>query len=524
MELDKLSLNEKIGQLFAIAFPLPSPPSIINKLCTLINRYHIGNVLLDRKGTIKQQIRIINAINDSCKIKPLILEDLEPGFCMRLYDSVNFPLTITCGAIQDNELIYKMAQEIGRQCKILGVDINLAPVLDLNYNASNSLAERSFGKNEENVMHKGKMYITGLLRQGVYLCAKHFPGHEDTHIDPHLGFPTVSHTKRRLNIELFPFKHISNITPCMMPGHICVPVYEDRPQYCATVSKAIITQLLKEKLNFNGLVISDALRMKALADSFSNKKIVLKSFMAGVDILLCPSNIEEAIETIKEALQENIISEWQINERVQKILTAKKSLGTFDKKSISKESLQNFTTHNTLQLKKTLYENALTLIKNDKNFLPLKTFENTTYIQIGGKFDSPFFTKLQKKEPELINNLLPCCPAGYDVNELIYQLESFDTVIIGLMCLNKVEQLQFGLSQTTLEIVQQINQIKNVILVIFGSPYSLKFFEDIPSIIMAYENDPDAQKAVAKIITGKLTPKGKLPVSVSEKFPEGIGL
>ena len=131
---------------------------------------------------------------------------------------------------------------------------------------------------------------------------------------------------------------------------------------------------------------------------------------------------------------------------------------------------------------------------------------------------------MQNHDPELINNLLPSCPAGYDVNELIYQLESFDTVIISLLCMNKVKKLQFGLSQTTLEIIKQINQLKNVILVVFGSPYSLKFFEDVPSVLLAYEDDPDAQQAAAKIITGELTPKGKLPVSVSEKFPEGIGL
>ena len=129
-----------------------------------------------------------------------------------------------------------------------------------------------------------------------------------------------------------------------------------------------------------------------------------------------------------------------------------------------------------------------------------------------------------KKDSDLINNLLPACPAGYDVNELIYQLESFDSVIISLMCINNVEQQQFGLSSTTLELIKQINQIKKVVLVIFGSPYSLKYFEDVPTIIMAYEDDPDAQEAAAKIITGELTARGKLPVSVSENFPEGTGL
>lgn len=522
VELDKLIIDEKIGQLFAIAFPLPSPPVVIEKLCDLINTYHIGSVLLDRKGTIQQQVRIINAINKNCLIKPLILEDLEPGFCMRLYDSVKFPLAITCGAIQDNNLIYQLAQEIGRQCKILGVDINLAPVLDLNYNASNSLAERSFGKNEENVMHKGKMYITGLLSQGIYPCAKHFPGHGDSQIDPHLGFPTVSHTKRRLSIELFPFKHSLNITPCIMPGHICVPAYDNRPQYCATVSKPIITTLLKEELNFNGLVISDALRMKALTQSFNVDTIVRESFMAGIDILLCPSDIKQAINSIKEALNENIISESEINERVQKILNVKKALGTFNKKIITHQNLEFLFNNETYKLKKKLYAEAITLIKNN-NVLPILSFTNIAYIQIGGTFNSPFFSALQKKDSDLINNLLPASPAGYDINELIYQLESFDSVIISLMCINNVEQQQFGLSSTTLELIKQINQIKKVILVIFGSPYSLKYFEDIPTIIMAYEDDPDAQEAAAKIITGELAAHGKLPVSVSENFPEGLG-
>lgn len=523
MELDKLTLDEKIGQLFAIAFPLPSPPAIIEKLCNLINHYHIGSVLLDRKGTIQQQVRIINTINKNCIIKPLILEDLEPGFCMRLYDSVKFPLAVTCGALQDNNLIYQLAQEIGRQCKILGVDINLAPVLDLNYSASNSLAERSFGKNEENVMHKGKMYITGILSQGIYPCAKHFPGYGDSQIDPHLGFPTVSHTKRRLSIELFPFKHSINITPCIMPGHICVPAYDNRPQYCATISKLIITTLLKEELNFNGLVISDALRMKALTQSFNADTIVRESFAAGVDILLCPPDIKQAIQTIKEALREKLISEYEINERVQKILNVKKALGTFNKKIITNQDIENLFNKETYKLKKKLYEEAITVLKNN-NIIPATSLAHTAYIQIGGSFNSPFFTTLQKKDSDLINNLLPACPAGYDVNELIYQLESFDSVIISLMCINNVEQQQFGLSSTTLELIKQINQIKKVVLVIFGSPYSLKYFEDVPTIIMAYEDDPDAQEAAAKIITGELTARGKLPVSVSENFPEGTGL
>ena len=524
-DLNKLTIDQKIGQLFAISIPLPSSQAMVKKLCNFINTHHIGSVLLDRKGTIKQQIRIVNSIIKECHIQPLLLEDLEYGLSMRLYDSVKFPLSLTCGAIQDDNLIYQMAQEIGRQCKLLGVDINLAPVLDINYNASNSLAERSYGKSEENVMRKGKMYITGMLSQGVYPCAKHFPGHGDSNIDPHLGFPTVDHTKRRLTIELFPFKHIANITPCIMPGHICVTAYDNRPKYCATISKPIIKDLLKKQLNFNGLIISDALRMKALAQSFDNETIVRESFNAGVDILLCPPSIINGIQTIKKGLADGTISESEINEHVQKILTIKKTLGTFDKKEIDIEDcIKKIKLPTTYQIKKNLYEQAITLIKNQNNQLPLTDLENVAYIQIGGTFDSPFYQQLQTHNTELINNLLPASPAGYDINELIYQLESINTVIVSLMCMNTVENQQFGISEVTRELIKQIKKLKKVILVIFGTPYSLQYFEDIPTIIMAYEDDPDAQIAAAQIVTGKLTARGKLPVSVSEKFPEGLGL
>ena len=178
----------------------------------------------------------------------------------------------------------------------------------------------------------------------------------------------------------------------------------------------------------------------------------------------------------------------------------------------------------TYQIKKNLYEQAITLIKNKNNQLPLTDLENVAYIQIGGTFDSPFYQQLQTHNTELINNLLPASPAGYDINELIYQLESINTVIVSLMCMNTVENQQFGISEVTRELIKQIKKLKKVILVIFGTPYSLQYFEDIPTIIMAYEDDPDAQIAAAQIVTGKLTARGKLPVSVSEKFPEGLGL
>ena len=523
-----LSVDQKIGQLFAIAIPLSSPRSILEKYCQIINRYAIGSVLLDRPGTIKQQIGIVNYLQTNCIIKPLIIQDLENGLFMRLYDGLRFPRAITCGAIQNDDLIYQMAREIGRECKLLGVDINTAPVVDIVCNAHNIMKERSFGQDKENVLNKARAYVNGILSENIYPCLKHFPGLGATINDPHLELLNLPYEKEILHTrELYPFTQLIPIAPCIMSAHMCVPAYDSRTNYSATLSHNIITDLLKKELKFDGIIITDALRMEALTKHFNTATLTYESFKAGNDILLCPQPIAEAINAIKNAIEAKKISEQELDAKVTKILQAKNKLNvsdkrTFDKKTIDEQVTEKLFTNYAKELKKELFFAALTLL-DSAHAIPVSQLCNLSYVQIGGIYNNTLITELQKYYPELSSIILENTPRGCDINELLYQMEYADTVIISLFNLNSDQALNFGIAPNALTIINKIAKTKNIILVICGSPYCLKLFEHIPTIILAYEDDPDAQEAAAQTIADIFKPTGKLPVTISSRFELGTG-
>ena len=521
-DIQTLSLDQKIGQLFAIPVPLSSPQSKLNKICETINQYHIGCTVLDRMGTIKQQTTIVNHLKKNCVMTPIIAQDLENGLCMRLYDGVRFPKAITCGAIQDNNLIYQMAQEIGRECKLLGVNINLAPIVDIVSNDKSVMKERSYGQDRDNVCQKATAFVHGLLSQGIYPCLKHFPGLGGTASDTHLALPVVPHDKKTLGErELYPFAQLAQITPCIMSAHVQVPAYDNRNYYGATLSQPIITQLLKKQLNFNGLIITDALRMEALTHYFGTATLAIESFNAGHDILLFPASIQEAVQAIKKAIQDGQITESALDERVTKILQAKKNLGVSNKILVSNSVYEQIHTTQAYQLKKQLYQAAVTLLGNTPQQIPVKQTSAIAYVQIGGQFNSTLATELQKYFSELNSVMLESNPRGCDINELLDLTEDTDTVIVALFTLNSDPQLNFGITPNARIIIERLANTKKIILVMCGSPYALKLFEHIPTIVVAYEDDPDAQEAAAKVITGSLIPSGRLPVTISDRFKLG---
>lgn len=513
--LDSLTLDQQIGQLFAIAVPLTASPQFLQKTCALINQYHIGSALLDRRGTIAQEAKIINTLISTCTVPPLIMQDFEYGLCMRLYNGVCFPKALTCGAIQDDQLMYQMAQEIGRECKLLNVDINLAPVVDLTSDASSMIKERSFGQDREHVANKALAFVNGLLSQGVYPCLKHFPGHGDCVTDPHLALPAITQTKKVIwERGLYPFRQLITKTPCIMSAHMHVPAYDDRPYYTATLSYPIITKLLKNTLDFKGLVISDALRMQALTNHFDLATIVRESFNAGHDILLCPHPIDQAMEFFKQAVATGAIDQQQVAVRAQKIITAKQALNVYKKTPIAPNIYEQIHSPHAYELKKRLYQAAITLVQNNDSLIPYTITERALYIQIGGTFDSTLFSTLHKTFPEFTANILDSTPTGCDINELFYQFDDADTAIVGLFGVTSNPNTNFGIAPSSIIVINKLNQTKKVILIVFGPPYCVTQFKHLSAIIVAYEDDDDAQEAAAKVITGELVPQGKLPVTV----------
>lgn len=539
--LSKLSLEEKIAQLFIIGarnndFINHNFETIQNTVINLnenehafskanveflIKKYKVGGVHFIQYGTIESSFKSINYFQSISEIPLLITQDFEWGLSMRLTDALRFPRNMTLGAIQNNDLIYKLGLEIGRQCNLLGVHINLAPVVDININPENPvIADRSFGQNKENVALKAFYFMKGLQDAGIIACAKHFCGHGDTNIDSHLDLPIINHSLDRIqNIELYPFKKMINEgVKSIMSAHIHVPSIDSRNNRSITLSYKAMTDLLQKELNFSGLIITDALNMKGITKYSQTGQIELEAFLAGNDILLMSQDVPKAIKLIKDAIDKGEINVEELDKRVLKILKIKENLG-LSKKKYNNLNYNEFFLSQAKTLKKELYESAITLIKNEDKIIskPCVLFnKKKCLITISDKtqtyktfshellsysdFDLFFINKTDTNE---FNNFLNLS-------------SKYEITIIGLFDLNKFKKENYGVCQETLSFLNKLNEKKiKIILTIFGNPYSLNQFNNFKNIIMAYENEQDCQITCAKIIFGKLEANGKLPISIN---------
>ena len=321
----EMSLEEKIGQLFMVSIASNQNKAAALRIKKLIDERHIGGVIFSRGGPVRQA-QLTNSFQSQSKIPLLIGMDAEWGLAMRLDSTYAFPWNMTLGAIQDSSIVEDVAYRIGKHCRRLGVHINFAPVLDVNNNAENPIiGNRSFGENSRNVARNGAAFVKGFERAGILSSGKHFPGHGDTATDSHDKLPLISFSKSRLDsVELYPYKKMlsSNLSSVMV-AHLNVPALESKPDHPSSLSKAIITRLLKEQIGYRGLVFTDALNMKGVTATTELGDIELMAFLAGNDMLLMPKDVHKAAEKIQSAYQNGIISEERLSQSVKKILLAK---------------------------------------------------------------------------------------------------------------------------------------------------------------------------------------------------------
>ncbi len=532
--LKSLSLRQKLGQLFSFVpgtedivvdgTVMPTPKSTPAEIEQLIKKYHVGGVLFIRRTTIAEHINLVNTWQQMSDIPLLVIEDLEWGLTMRLDDAINFPRNMTLGAIQDTNLIYELGQKIGRECALIGVGMNLAPVVDVNCNPQNPVINyRSFGEDPEMVAEYGALFMQGLQDTGILACAKHFPGHGDTEIDSHLTLPLVPHPLERLEkVELIPFKELINRgVDAVMCGHLMIPALDKLN--ISTFSPAIMDTLLQKKLGFKGLIATDALCMGALGAPAPGDA-ELRAFLAGSDLLICSMNIPLAIERLASAVESGIITHQEVDKRVLKILRAKEYLGLHLRRLVDPANLANINTPAALNLKKKLYQNAITLVKNKNNIVPiLPASSNLTVIQIGGKRDNPFVQKLATTHTCSIFTA-PATQTVGDAELLTEQViaatPTGSAIIICLCGMHRLARTNFGITDGTRALIGRLTgRTIPVVLVICGSPYSLAFFGEQDAIIVAYEEDSDALRAAADVITGQIAARGKLPVTEKIAFP-----
>ena len=513
----KLSMDERIGQLYIVALYTNKDQNHISAVRKLVEQERIGGIIL-MQDDAEQEIALVNEFQKKSRVPMLFGMDAEWGLYQRIKTAHKFPWAMTLGAIQDNNLVYEMASKIAEDAKKMGIYWNFAPVVDVNTNPKNPIiGNRSFGSDVQNVIAKSLAYAQGLQDNGVLAAIKHFPGHGDTDVDSHLDLPVVKHSLERLNkIELAPFKALMDkkIGGAMI-AHLYIPQLEKGKNIPASISYDIVTNLLKNKFRYEGLVITDALNMNAVAKKYPAGELDLRAFKAGNDVLLFSQDVPTGKKLIKEAIQKGEISEKRLEESVKKILKTKYLLGLQNLRPLSSEGINNVLNNDShAKISEKLYANALTLLKDEKQLLPLREKE-VYYLPLEEASHEVFLQELSKE---------------IKVKKIsfkeILSIPENAVVIIGLHKDNSTAYKPYKVSWESKRLINQVKSRNKVILNVFGSPYALQDMDisGISSVLVSYENNPLSMKATAEAYLGKQKINGRLPVVVNEQIKYGMGI
>ncbi len=525
-----LSPQERIAQLFMVAAYSDKDESHYVAIDKLVSENKIGGLIFF-KGTPSKQAELTNRYQFKAKTPLMIAMDAEWGLSMRLDSTVEYPRQMMLGAIQNEKLVYEMGRQIAEQCRRMGVHVNFAPVIDVNNNAKNPVINnRAFGEVRENVARLGLAYMKGLQDERVLACGKHFPGHGDTDADSHLSLPVIGHARARLDsVELFPFRQlIAEGLGSMMVAHLFIPSLDSTKNAASTLSKAIVTDLLQKELGFEGLIFTDALNMKGVADFYAPGEVDLKALLAGNDVLLFAQDVPTALNKINAAVASGLISQAEIDRRCLKILRAKEWCKVHQSGTISIENL--FADLNRVEyeaLNNRLAKESITLIKN-AGVLPLPDGDTmtTVYLNVGHTEQNPFYDALLLYR-QIDQIQIPRALSAEEESALLDKCYQYDRIIIGYHRTNNTPKRNFGVTIQSIQIQEKLAKSRQVIGVLFGNPYALESFGEMSTtsaFIVAYQDIAPANSAAAQLIFGGISPKGKLPVSGSLFFPVGTGI
>ena len=527
----KMSLDEKIGQLFMVAAYSNRDEAHKKHITALIEKYHIGGLIFFQGGP-GRQIDLTNHYQSRSKIPLLIGMDAEWGLSMRLDSTFKFPKQMTLGAMQSDTLVYQMGKQIAGHCKRIGVHVNFAPVLDVNNNPNNPVINyRSFGEDRNNVSSKGIQYINGLQNNGVLANGKHFPGHGDTDKDSHKALPTVPHNRTRLDsVELYPFKKAFQVgLGSVMVAHLNVPSLDSEKNVATTLSPSVVNELLKSELGFKGLIFTDALNMKGVSAFFEPGEVDVKALLAGNDVLLFSQDVPIAIKMIKEAIKNKEISAKEITRRVRKILRCKKEFGAADHSVIDKTNLYNDLNNVEAELvKRRIFEQAITVVKNDGDVLPLNSLQTKKILSVSlGSDVNNLFNIGMDRYCKLNTLSLDKNGSHKQVLEHIETIAAHDLIIVSTHDLSQRVSDNYGLSGNALKMIQEIAILRPTVLVHFGNPYALSQLDsiiDLKGLVVCFEEQSEAMDLASQLLFNGIPAKGILPVSINKAYPVGTGI
>jgi beta-glucosidase-like glycosyl hydrolase/CubicO group peptidase (beta-lactamase class C family) len=521
-QLKTMTLEEKIGQFFMVAAYSNKGEKHLQEIEALVTNEKVGGIIFFQ-GEKENLISSIQRFQKSAKTPLLISMDAEWGSNMRLFDGERFPYAYTLGAADDVVLSEKIAGMMAQECQELGIHLNFSPVADVNSDPNNPvIGFRSFGENPKKVADHVKAFVRGMENNSVMTSIKHFPGHGNTDKDSHLELPVVSQSLKTLEaIDFFPFQEGIRVgSSSVMVGHLNVPAL-DPSGLPSSLSPTIIQNILKKQMGFEGLVISDALGMKAVADKYGKTEVVVKAFEAGCDILLVPESVTEAIDAIKSKVAKGTIPQKEIDARCLKILKAKYRFVVNPKKA---------KIHSPGEIewaKNEVYEKALTVLKNSESCIPLQRLDRKIAMVSIGNTTSHF-----RDASDLFSKIehFHYFSAEEALKDFPQKASQFDLIITALHANTVRSKNNFGFGGKCKEFLAKLPIQKEKILLLFGNPlllrqdFNQKELDDFASIVVAYENNKYTQKAAAQLVFGAIPAHGKLPVTVSKLFPRETGV
>ena len=523
-----LTLEQRVGQLICMRANQPDKP-FYESVGEYIKKYNIGGVCFFR-ADMNDQLRQTNEWQALAQTPLMVSIDAEWGLAMRVRNTVAYPYQMTLGAVTDNELIYRMGQQVAEQCQRMGIQVNFAPVADVNSNAKNPvIGMRSFGENPKNVGEKAAAYALGMQSKGMITTMKHFPGHGDTDTDSHLTLPTVNRSYEEVkDVELAPFRYlIERGVNGAMVGHLYFPAIEKVENTSSSLSKGVVTDLLKKEMGFEGLIFTDGLDMKGVSQTIPADSVSYVAFLAGNDVLILPHDVSKAIQQIKEGAQHDTAIAARLEESCKKILKYKYRAGLNRYQPIAVNSLsQSLNSQEYLDLRKQLFGEAVTMLRNEDEVIPLKADKKVAVVTIGkGGYAKNMLAALAEMGISLKSYSVSKENAA-DAKAWLPDLEAYDLVVVNVMQTSIYASKDFGINDATVEFFNKLVAQNDVILNLFACPYALDKFRinnSVKGLLVAYQDEDEAFDAVVSILTGKKGAHGLLPVSTA-KFKCGDGI
>jgi beta-glucosidase-like glycosyl hydrolase/CubicO group peptidase (beta-lactamase class C family) len=528
-----LSNEQKIAQLMVVRLSgLDSNKQVYfldKEVEENIRKYNIGGICLFQGGPLKQA-GFINYLQSIAQTPLLVCIDAENGLGMRMDSVEALPRQMMLGAVSDPSLIYRYGRLVGEQCRRMGIQVNYAPVVDINNNPLNPVInDRSFGEDKYKVAEFGIRYMKGLQDAGVMACAKHFPGHGDVSVDSHLDLPVITKTKAQLDsLELYPFRSMFRAgVGSVMVAHLYIPAIDTVANRATSLSYNNVTGLLRKELGFNGLTFTDALEMKGVAKFFPGGEAAVQSLTAGNDMLCLPGDIPGSIARIEQAITEQRLSWADIDFHVKKVLLAKYNYGLANLKPVNTHHLTEDLNAGIGDMKRSIAEHALTLLRSDDTLawpLLTNTRKRVAYVGIGLKQDNTFARRMREDYKAQVYYF----DYGLDSSKALllpdFMKGRYDAVVIGLHNYARFPASNFGISGPARLLIGQLQQQFSTTILAFGNPYAISNFCQAKNVVACYDDDETTQITAADLLNGRFPASGKLPVSICTALPYGSGI